>query len=390
MKARYQLEARRTGKGTIYLAVTIQGKRVKANTGLKIEPIYWINGQPNKQQTVLNGKLNELSELVYTHSTEQAPTKQSITELVNRWKEGKKDNLIHIDELISKYKEHNTFAPRTLISKETHLNEFKKFAPHITANEINKAVLRNYGTYLKNKFEGYNANTTNNYIKDIKALVNWAFQYDYIAVNYSSYLKKLPAKQKQVIVITENELIALEQSDFSNNKRLDKVKDLFLFVCYTGLRFGDLKQVKRNNLINKELNIVQEKTKQLTQIPLIDEAIELLHKYNHKLPLMGNNTANEYLKEIFKELGLTRKLFVSNSEGIKPLDEVITFHVGRKSFITIALSNGVNRDVVKQLSGHQSEVAFSRYVNFSSEQIQKEKEKMSRKSKNPNNHLRAI
>src|SRR5690554_620993 len=86
MKARYQLEKRRTGDGTIYLAVTIQGKRVRANTGLKLNPIYWHNGKPNKQQTVLNSKLNELSELIYIHSTQQASIKQSILDLLEGWK----------------------------------------------------------------------------------------------------------------------------------------------------------------------------------------------------------------------------------------------------------------------------------------------------------------
>jgi integrase len=153
--------------------------------------------------------------------------------------------------------------------------------------------------------------------------------------------------------LSENELQAIHAKQFSSY-RINQVKDIFLFCCYTGLAYIDIKQLTPAEITigidgEKWIYTSRQKTDTLTHIPLLPPALEILEKYkndpscNNKnvlLPVMSNQKMNSYLKEIGDVCGIQKNL---------------TFHMARHTFATtITLSNNVPIETVSKMLGHRS------------------------------------
>jgi len=143
----------------------------------------------------------------------------------------------------------------------------------------------------------------------------------------------------------------LENTDFKS-ERLQKVKDCFVFSCYTGLSYVDVKELTEDNIVkgidkNNWIYTKREKTDELVKIPILPKAWTILQKYRivHELgiitnilPISSNQKTNTYLKEIAKSCGIHKN---------------ISFHVARHTFATtVMLSNGVPIETVSKLLGH--------------------------------------
>ena len=153
--------------------------------------------------------------------------------------------------------------------------------------------------------------------------------------------------------MSSQELFTLENKVFDSD-RLNEVRDIFVFQCYTGLAYIDVKQLNKNEIkigIDDKAWIVsnRQKTGSSTTIPLLSKAIEILEKYkehplclksNLLLPVKSNQKMNEYLKEI---------------ATLCQIDDNLTTHKARRTFgSTVTLNNGVPMHVVKEMLGHQS------------------------------------
>ena len=151
--------------------------------------------------------------------------------------------------------------------------------------------------------------------------------------------------QKEVIYLTDDELKSLENYDFSQT-RLQQVKDLFVFCCYTGLAFKEMSNLKPEHIVNgfdgnKWIKMNREKTSKPLMIPLLPKALDIISKYQEEeilLPVISNQRFNSYLKEIADIVGLKKNL---------------THHIARKTFAsTVLLFNDVPMEVVSELLGH--------------------------------------
>ncbi len=188
------------------------------------------------------------------------------------------------------------------------------------------------------------------HLERFKKMINLAIKLEWIAKNpFSKFQLKFDKYDRQYL--SERELEIIENTQYTN-ERLEKVKDCFIFSCYTGLSYIDVKELTLSQITrgidgNYWVFTKREKTNETVKVPLLPKALDIINKYmdiskntNSKtlLPLCSNQKTNSYLKEIAKDCGINKN---------------ITFHVARHTFATtVMLSNGVPIETVSKLLGH--------------------------------------
>ena len=218
-------------------------------------------------------------------------------------------------------------------------------------------------------------NSVGKYTKTLKTFLNDATERNYNTnLAYKSKKFKSHNKPTEQIYLTENELTALYNVDLSNNKRLDKVRDLFIIGCYTALRFSDFSRIKKDNIIEngKILKFRTQKTDEVVYIPIHYRVSEIFKKYdNNILPSISNQKMNAYIKEVGKLAGIDTIIIKKETKGNLSIDkkykkyELITTHTARRSGATNLYLNKVKPIDIMQITGHKTETAFMRYIRIS-------------------------
>jgi len=228
-------------------------------------------------------------------------------------------------------------------------------ASDIYLKQLNYRFICDFEHYLR-KFKNAKKQLmmTNNgvmkHLERFKKIINLALKLEWILKNpFQQFQLKFDKYDRQYL--TERELHVLENMHYTN-ERLEKVKDCFIFSCYTGLSFIDAKGLTKKHItlgIDNTYWIFtkREKTDEMVKVPILPKAMEILEKYTSivdaqytdvLLPLSSNQKTNSYLKEIAKDCGIQKNL---------------TFHVARHTFATsVMLSNGVPIETVSKLLGH--------------------------------------
>ena len=179
------------------------------------------------------------------------------------------------------------------------------------------------------------------------------------------------------IYLSREEIDTLYNLDLKRYERLDKVRDVFIIGCYTGLRFSDLSRINNSNFIeaNSKLKIRTEKTGETVIIPLHRYVKEILKKYKG-FPeyTISNQKMNEYLKELGELAGFEDKILISTTRGGKKISEsiekfkLITVHTARRSFATNAYLMDIPSISIMKITGHRTERAFLKYIKISQEE----------------------
>jgi site-specific recombinase XerD len=215
--------------------------------------------------------------------------------------------------------------------------------------ELRLAFITEFDHYLIT-VEKLQTNTAHKAIKVVKRVMNIAVTLDWIPSNPFNQFK-CTYKNPERIVLTESELEALRLKKLSI-PRLDKVRDIFLFQCYTGFAYTDIYNFKRNAVtigIDGEywLTTYRQKTNTKENVPLLPIALDIIDKYKDDpecidkdklLPINSNQRYNSYLKELADICGIKKK---------------VTTHIARHTFATtVTLSNGVPIETVSKMLGH--------------------------------------
>ncbi len=188
------------------------------------------------------------------------------------------------------------------------------------------------------------------HLERFKKMINLAIKLEWMHKNpFSQFQLKYNKFDRQYL--NERELSLLENTEFTC-ERLQKIKDCFVFSCYTGLSYIDVKELTENNIVkgidnNNWIYTKREKTDEQVKVPILPKAWTILEKYRgiqetdfitNLLPISSNQKTNAYLKEIVKSCGIHKN---------------ISFHVARHTFATtVMLSNGVPIKTVSKLLGH--------------------------------------
>jgi integrase len=158
--------------------------------------------------------------------------------------------------------------------------------------------------------------------------------------------------------------------DLTNNARLERVRDVFCFSCFTGLRFSDTVTVNRGNVRGAELFITTRKTSDNLSIPLSEQATSLLVKYDCKLPSISQQKTNDYIKELGKLAGIDEPTELTKHRGAaevkktEPKYKFMTTHTARRTFVTLALERGMRAETVKAITGHKDDKSFKNYIKI--------------------------
>jgi len=240
----------------------------------------------------------------------------------------------------------------------THLRlkqymKFKYRRSDMFLYELNYQFISGFEAFLKQKFNN-STTTCYKHYQRFTRVIHKAMHKGYIEkYPFENYKIKLPKKRIQYL--TQEEIDRIDQCDF-NVERLNIIRDVFIFACYTGLAYAEVEALTPDNITKGMdgelwLNIYRKKTKKEYQVPLLPRALEILEKYkNHPqclkkgkcLPVPSNVKFNAYLKEIGDIAGIPKS---------KPL----VTHLARKTFAsTVALSNGMNIGVLSKILGHNS------------------------------------
>ncbi len=223
------------------------------------------------------------------------------------------------------------------------------------------------------KVEGMKVNSVGKYITILKLFMTEGVDQE-LTTNMQFRHKKFcaPKEETYAVYLSEKDILQLYHYDFNLNKRLEQVRDLFVFGCFTGFRFSDYNDVKGENLvtIDDELYIKQitKKTDYGVIIPANHIILDLFEKYKsnaNRLPKsLSNQKLNNYIKEAAALAGLT-DLGRLSSDMAKPLNECITSHTARRSFATNLYLSGFPVIDIMKMTGHKTEKSFLNYIKVS-------------------------
>ncbi|MGD9994115.1 MAG: tyrosine-type recombinase/integrase [Salinivirgaceae bacterium] len=286
----------------------------------------------------------------------------------------------HIKEIREK-KEHaintvNHYSASKKIYQDFIKSAYKK--SDFPIKEMNYDFVKAFDHYLMTKHtdrHGNNIkrNTANKHHSRLRTMLHKAHNEALILENpYTRFqLRNKPTNRS---FLTSDEINRIIKLNFENNQVLDRVRDFFLFSCYTSLRFSDAYNLKMTDIIEtsnskKIISIEMDKTKEMVYVPLIAEAMELIDKYkdedsrivsNYVLPRYSNQKVNLFLKHI---------------GTLAEIEKDLTHHVARHTFATVALNNGIPLDVVQKILGHSSIRTTQIYAKMLTSTLEKEMEK---------------
>ncbi len=183
------------------------------------------------------------------------------------------------------------------------------------------------------------------------------------------------SEEADTIYLNEAELEKIFYLDLSRNPRLDKVRDLFLIGCYTGLRFSDFTAFDRATITNDTIRIRTQKTNSTIEVPIHTFVRFILNKYENKIPkALSNQKINDYLKELGKMAGIANNVTLSQAKGGKVVHikyekwQKISSHTARRSFATNAYLAKMETLSIMKITGHETEKAFLKYIKISAEE----------------------
>lgn len=268
------------------------------------------------------------------------------------------------------YKKHRTI--------KKHL---QNFAPNLEFADLTEKGLGMFVDYLLSLSNGEGNTTMKNSTikKDInimKWFLRWATRNNYNQeLSYITFKPKLKTIPKKVIFLDWEELMQIYNTPIPESKSyLQRVKDKFLFCCFTSLRYSDMENLKWTNIYDEYIEITSIKTNDPLKIELNDYSKEILNKYekcNEKVfPAISNQKMNDYLKELCSLCGLDSPVTITYYKGSERIDEtipkyqLITTHAGRRTFICNALMLGISPNIVMKWTGHSDYNAMKPYIEI--------------------------
>jgi site-specific recombinase XerD len=379
------------GPMPIYLRITVDRSRREISTGRHCMPEKW-----NSSAGRANGKTEEIRSLNADLEIVQSKVYEARRDLLEKNESIEVDTIKELlrgthkkpKMLLEIFQQHNEqmknlvgkdFSAATLKRYKTSLEHTRAFLlwwrglTDLDIRKLDFEFICQYEFWFKT-VRNCNHNSTMKYINNLKKIVNWCLK--------NRWLKSDPfigfkMTKKEVIpeFLNELELNTVAAKKFSS-ERLTQVRDIFLFCCYTGLAFVDVKKLKPSEISlgidgNQWIFTSRQKTDTLSRIPLLPVALKIIDTYanhpacinfNKVLPVLSNQKYNEYLKEIATICGVNKKL---------------TTHTARHTFATtVTLCNGVPIESVSKMLGHKDLKTTQHYARVLDKKISEDMQKL--------------
>ncbi|HTK21036.1 MAG TPA: site-specific integrase [Mucilaginibacter sp.] len=369
----------KTGPAAIYMRITVNGKRSENSTGRECEPSRWNAhaGRANGTKEVtraLNAYLDNLQKKVYEAHSQLTEADEMITaESIRNKFLGKSEQPRSLIEI---FKDHNQkiaaligkeYTKGTLTRYQTalkHTVDFLKWKHNLSDIDIRKvdhAFLMDFEFYLRSVRKCAN-NSAVKYIRNFGKIIRICIANRWLTYDpFLNYKNKIKTVNR--VFLTTEEIQDMADKDMVTD-RLTQVRDIFLFCCFTGLAYADVKKLRKWDIVTgidgeKWITIKRQKTDTPSRIPLLPAATTLIQRYaehpqcmssGRVLPVLSNQKMNAYLKEIADVCAIA-----------KP----ITFHIARHTFATtVTLLNGVPIESVSKMLGHTNIQTTQHYAKI--------------------------
>ena len=256
-----------------------------------------------------------------------------------------------------------------------HLTEFRK---DLNFDTFDENGIADFIDFLANECDMKNS-TINKQLGFLRWTLRWCFEKGYNKNHTFEYFKpKLKCPKKKVIFLNQDELKRIEEFEIpANHPSLNPVRDVFLFCCYTGLRYSDVHSLTWDDVHNGKMEVVTIKTNDRLIIELNKMANQLMAKYvgihfegNVVFPVISNQNMNDSLHLLFKLAGFNepvKQIYYQGNqrkEMITPKYDLISTHAGRRTFICMALAKGIPPSVVMKWTGHSDYKAMKPYIDI--------------------------
>ena len=347
-----------TKKGTamVEACVYMHGKRKYFNTGVSLKPEQWDNKKKRVKPTApnaiqLNKQITDLVQRLENYYIDRIHAGKPFSlDYLCDCMQGK-DFKYFTDFVKYEIENDQSNARATFVNKRTTYNALKEFKKDVLFDEVNFEFLKDFENHLILK--GLGTNTINKYFRHIRAWQNSAINKDYFELNKYAFRKfKAPTKSTTREYLEPSEIVRLENLEFEpKNAHLQKIKDMFLFACYTGLRFSDITAISKDCIKQRDggawLEITMQKTSEQIKLPLYllhnGKPLELLNIYTQPdrkyfFDDLTNQYVNRELKTIAKLAGIQK---------------TVTFHTARHTTATFLLYKGVAVTTVQKILGHK-------------------------------------
>jgi integrase len=244
----------------------------------------------------------------------------------------------------------------------------KKYQTTLTWEKIDLDFYHNFVELLQEK--GQAVNNIGKHIKTLKTVLNEATDK---GVNksfaYKSSRFKALTENSEAIYLNEDELQAIAETDFSKHPKLERVRDLFLVGCWTGLRFQNYTSLTPEDIKGNMIDVLQFKTLEKVVIPLHPIVEIMLNKYSGTLPKAPSNQKfNDYIKEVVKVAGISNPVSKAITKGgtrqtgMYKKFQLVSSHTARRSFATNLYKSGFPSLSIMKITGHKTEQAFMKYI----------------------------
>lgn len=406
MKYTFKLKEPKSDKETLILFSCFfkdENKKFIYSTGEKINPINW---DPANKFPFTNGKnkstfaesikmqLNRYSDLMLKTESERKKINEPFTattlkkefdEEFKRIAKGKNVFFECYDEFFNEkvgqlqWTEGTKTRYRNIKNILARFEKAKKYP--LTFSRIDEKFFAEFTDYSLNTLKHINGTYLRN-LTFFKTFMNWAIDRKH---TYNDKFKKfnIDDSKKHIIKESATSQVALTIEDLNiimkhefKTKSLERVRDIFVLQCVTGMRYGELSLITRANVTETNIILKEEKGvfKESRNIPLTTLSKYILVKYDYKLPLIANQKQNEFLKVAFQEMNFTKKIEKTTNRGreVERSEDFfynrISTHTARRSFITMMKRRGISDKLIARATGHKDMATLNKYYQVDDEQ----------------------
>ena len=354
--------ATKNKKGLVQIEVLSEGKRKWIGTSVKLYADQWndkkkvINSvhsiQLNAMLDDMMGKLNDFILELFRNNQQF-----DFNKLNAFWEKSNHSNSF-IDFVRNRIEDRTDLEESTRKQHRTLLQSLEKFGKINYMDDLTKANITLYDEFLHQ--QGICQATIYNYHKRLKRYLHEAMKFGLLDTDPYIGLHFERGKFEKRKYLTEEEL-GMIRSCKINVSSIDRVRDLFLFQCYTGLAYADFEKFDFEKDVEERngkyvIADRRKKTNEDYKIVLLTPAIEILKKHNYKLPIISNQKYNVALKVVAQYAGI---------------DKNITTHMGRHTFAVFALNNGVPIEIVAKMLGHTNIRTTQIYAKVLNTEVEK-------------------
>ena len=377
----------KNGLAPITATITLNGERASFSTGKSVRPEEWeaskqrVKGTSDTAKSI-NETLLQIRNKIYRKEAELMERGYIINASILRDACLDKINALQSKTLCQIFDEYlagqsdavgisistDTFYnySRTLVLLKEYMRQ-KFDRADIALQELNYSFIEGFNTFLRKEYS-QRKNTAVKYLRCLKRVVNIAIANRYL--KFDPFLNfKVQREVVDKVFLTEEELRRIITKDFAI-KRLERVRDIFIFCCFTGLSYSDVKTLDRNHFETDEAGRIwikkhRVKTGVLFRVPLLPIPKLILEKYKggeKLLPVIDLSSTDAYLKEI---------------ADLCDIDKRISFHTARFTFATtVTITNRISLEVVSKMMGHTNTRMTSHYAKIVDKYIGEEMDKL--------------